>query len=119
MLNIKKPIPGFENILEAEFKQIDDTFAILKLGNFVFTLINPFLLMEDYSFEIPKDVEVLLDISEKKPPLVYCNIIKQEPFENSIVNFKAPILINPKNNTLAQVILDDYGVGAIKDFIKV
>jgi flagellar assembly factor FliW len=119
MLSVKKPIPGFEKYLNAEFKQIDDTFAILKIGNFVFTLINPYTLTKDYGFEVPKDVEVLLGLDENNPPLVYCNIVKQEPFENSIVNFKAPILINPKNNTLAQIILDEYDVGSIKDFIKV
>ncbi|WP_457561395.1 flagellar assembly protein FliW [Caminibacter sp.] len=117
MLSIKKPIPGFEKYYEAEFKQIDDVFEVLKIGNFVFTLINPFVLIKDYSFEIPKDVEVLMDLSKDNPPLVYCNIVKQEPFENSIVNFKAPILINPKNNTLAQIILDNYGVAAIKEFL--
>ncbi len=118
MLEIKKPIPGFEKENKAVFKQIDENFAILGLGNVSFILINPFSLMKDYSFEVPSDVKVLLDINEKNLPLVYCNLVKKDPFEESIVNFKAPILINPKNNTVAQVILDNYGYAPLKEFIK-
>jgi len=118
MLNIKKPIPGFESYSKAVFKQIDENFAILGLGDVSFILINPFSLTKEYSFEVPSDVKVLLGIDEKNPPLVYCNLIKKEPFNESLVNFKAPILINPKNNTLAQVILDDYSLMPIKEFIK-
>jgi flagellar assembly factor FliW len=118
MYKVKKPIPGFEHINSASFKQIDENFAILQLGDYVFTLINPFSLIPEYSFEIPSDVKVLLDINEKNPPFVYCNLIKKEPFSESIVNFQAPILLNPKNNTLAQVVLDNYGYAKLKDFIK-
>jgi flagellar assembly factor FliW len=118
MLNIKKPIPGFENCSQAVFKQIDDNFAVLALDEVSFILVNPFSLTKDYSFEVPSDVKVLLGIDEKNPPLVYCNLIKKEPFNESLVNFKAPILINPKNNTLAQVILDNYSLIPIKEFIK-
>jgi len=45
-------------------------------------------------------------------------LIKKEPFIESIVNFKAPILLNPRNNTLAQVILDEYSYAPLKEFIK-
>ncbi|NPA87589.1 flagellar assembly protein FliW [Caminibacter pacificus] len=118
MYKIKKPIPGFENFNEATFQLIDESFALLKINDYIFTLVNPFALDKNYSFEIPADVKVLLDIDEKNPPLVYCNLVRQEPFKDSIVNFKAPILLNPKNHTLAQVILEDYDYAPIKDFIK-
>jgi len=118
MYSIKKPIPGFENQHDATFQIIDESFALLKLGDVIFTLVNPFALDKDYSFEIPADVRVLLDINEENPPLVYCNLVRQEPFKDSIVNFKAPILLNPKNHTLAQVILDEYSYAPLKEFIK-
>ncbi|GAB6044778.1 flagellar assembly protein FliW [Caminibacter profundus] len=118
MYKIKKPIPGFETLNEAIFKQIDENFALLQIGDFTFTLINPFALIKDYSFEVPADVKVLLNINEENLPLVYCNLIKKEPFTESIVNFKAPILLNPRNNTLAQVVLDEYSYAPLKEFIK-
>jgi len=119
MYKIKKPIPGFENIHTAQFtKSSDDNFAMLQVGDYSFTLINPFSLTKKYNFEVPADVRVLLGLDEENLPLVYCNLIKKEPFNESLVNFNAPILLNPKNNTLAQVILDDYSLVPIKEFIK-
>ena len=118
MYAIKKPILGFEDIFQANFKKIDDLFAILQVGKYIFTLINPYALMKDYSFEIPRDVKVLLDIKEGDGVYVYTPLIKKEPLKESIVNFKAPIIINPTNNTLAQVILDNYGYYKLADFIK-
>jgi len=118
MYAIKKPILGFENILTARFQKIDDVFAILKCENYAFGLINPFSLIKDYSFEIPADVKVLLDIKDGDSVYVYAPIVKQEPIKESIVNLKAPIIINPKNNTLAQIVLDNYGYYKLADFIK-
>ena len=118
MLTIKKPILGFEKFLEAEFNKIDDNFSILKIDNYTFTLINPFVLNKDYSFEISIDVKVLLEINKNDPILVYCNLIRKEPFIKSIINFKAPILINLKNNTLAQIITDEWDYEELKNYIK-
>ena len=119
MYKIKKPIPGFENVYTALFeKVVDDDFAVLQVGDYTFTLINPFSLTKEYYFEVPADVKVLLELDEENLPLVYCNLIKKEPFNESLVNFKAPILLNPKNDTLAQIILDDYSLVPIKEFIK-
>jgi len=118
MLKIKKPILGFEKYLEGELIQIDDIFAILKIANFTFTLINPFVLRKDYSFEIPNDVKILLEIDENNPPLVFCNVVRKEPFTESIINFKAPILINPKNKTLAQVVTQEWDFEELKNYIK-
>ena len=118
MYKIKKPIPGFENIMEAELHEINEHFAILKLGKIVFTLINPFSLDKNYSFEVPADAKALLGIDENNPVLVYCNLVKKEPFKDSIVNFKAPILINPKNKTLVQIVSDEHEYKKIGDFVK-
>jgi len=118
MYKVKKPIPGFENVMEAELHEINEHFAILKLKEIIFTLINPFSLDKNYSFEIPADAKALLEIDENNPVLVYCNLVKKEPFEESIVNFKAPILINPKNKTLAQIICNEHKYRKIGDFVK-
>jgi len=119
MYKIKKPILGFEKEYTALFEDVvDGNFAVLQIGNVAFTLINPYLLVKDYSFEIPADVRVLLEIDENNPPLVYCNLVKKDPFIESIINLKAPILLNPNNNTLAQVVLDEYDFVPLKEFIK-
>jgi len=114
---VKKPIPGFENINEVELSKIDESLAVLKdeNGRVLFSLINPFVLRE-YSFDVPSDVRVLLDINENSKIEVYNNIVMKDPVTESIVNFKAPFLFNLDNNTCAQVILDNEGYAKIADF---
>jgi flagellar assembly factor FliW len=114
---VKKPISGFENINEVELVKIDDVFSILKADNQVlFTLINPFTLRE-FSFDIPADVKVLLDIKEDSNLEVYTNIVMKEPITESIVNFKAPFVFNLDNKTCAQVILDNEKFAKLGDFV--
>jgi flagellar assembly factor FliW len=117
---VKKPILGFENINEVELQKIDDTFAILKdnKGNVLFTLINPFALREDFDFNVPADVRVLLGLNENSDVEVYSNVVMKEPITEAVVNFKAPFIFNKSNNTVSQVILENEGYGKIGDFIK-
>jgi len=116
---VKKPIPGFENINEVELNKIDESIAVLKdnEGKVLFSLINPFVLRE-YSFDVPADVKVLLDINENSNIEVYNNIVMKEPVTESIVNFKAPFLFNIDNKTCAQVILDNEKFAKLGDFTK-
>jgi len=117
---VKKPIPGFENVNEVVLNKIDDTISVLKDSdsNVLFSLINPFVLREDYSFDIPADVKVLLDVNENSKIEVYNNIVMKDPVTESIVNFKAPFLFNLDNNTCAQIILDEEKFAKLGDFIK-
>jgi flagellar assembly factor FliW len=105
---VKKPIPGFEKVNEVELVKIDESLAVLKdeKGNPLFSLINPFVLRE-YSFDVPADVKVLLDLNENSKVEVYNNVVMKEPVTDSIVNFKAPFLFNLDNGTCAQIILDN------------
>jgi len=116
---VKKPIPGFENINEVELAKIDETIAVLKDsdGRVLFSLINPFVLRE-YSFDVPADVKVLLDINENSNVEVYNNIVMKEPVTESLINFKAPFLFNLDNKTCAQVILDDEKFAKLGDLLK-
>ncbi len=114
---VKKPIPGFENLSEVEFVEVDNLFSILKADDKVlFTLINPYALRE-FSFNIPADVKALLEINENSKLLVYVNIVKKEPISESIVNFKAPMIFNLDNNTCAQVVLENEHFEKLADFI--
>jgi len=101
-------ILGFENTMNVEIKEIDDLFHTmtdLENENISFTLVNPYLLRE-YSFDIPIDVKILLDINENSNVSVYNIMVVQKPLEKSTVNFLAPIIINHDNNKLAQTVLD-------------
>lgn len=105
---MKMPILGFENIREVELTQVDDILAkITDVENeaISFTLINPYSLRE-YSFDLPRVVQTMLDLKEDSELLVYNIIAVQKPTDASIVNFLAPIIFNKANGTAVQVILE-------------
>jgi len=117
---IKKPILGFENVLEVEFDKVDDLFATLSAVDAEvpsFTLVNPYQLRE-YSFDIPKDVQVLLDINENSNILVYNIVVLHNPMTESVVNFKAPLIFNIDNGTMAQFIIEDEVLLTIGELLK-
>jgi len=118
------PILGFENVKQVTLEKIDDIFMKMKSveeEHISFTLIDPFVLRE-YDFEVPDNIQEMLDI-DKNSNLIILNIILiQTPIENSVVNFVGPMVFNTDNNRAAQVIISDsneYGVAEkISDFLK-
>jgi flagellar assembly factor FliW len=116
---VKKPILGFENVLKVEFDEIDGLFSTLKAVDSEvpsFTLVNPYQLRE-YSFDIPKDVQVLLDINENSNILVYNIVVLHNPITESVVNFKAPLIFNKDNGKMAQFILDNESLLTIGELL--
>ena len=101
-------ILGFSDTLEVEITEIDDLFSKMvdtQHENIAFTLVNPYLLRE-YSFTIPLDIKILLEIDDSSKLSVYNILVIQKPLEKSTINFLAPIIVNHDNNKLAQVILE-------------
>jgi len=122
--DVKGSILGFENTLKVELNEIDELFStIIDADNkdISFTVANPYSLRE-YSFDVPSDVKILLDITDKSNISVYNIVVIQKPLENSTVNFLAPILVNNDNKKIAQIILNkkrhpDFGMAeSIKSF---
>ena len=95
------PILEFENEKSFKLEEINNVFY--KLGeNVNFTLINSFKIRDD--FEISGNEQNLLKLSEKKP----FNIVTvNEPFENSTINFSAPLVFNLEDKIMGQVIFLD------------
>jgi len=117
-------ILGFEETLEVEIHEIDELFSTMldtKNENLSFTLVNPYLLRE-YSFDVPSDIKVILEINEESNLSVYNLVVIHKNLEESTINFLAPIIVNNDNNKVAQVILNakrhpDFGmVESIKSF---
>ena len=118
--DVKKPIPGFEDINKVELVIKDENFALLQdeKGNILFILINPFYLNKDFSFEAPADVKALLELKDGANIYVYTNVIKKSPSDESLINFKAPFVFNLDNKTCAQFVLEDELIYPLKTFIK-
>lgn len=106
--DVRGLISGFDTTYSMELHKIDELFSTLidaENENISFTVVNPYLLRE-YSFDVPTDIKILLDITNDSNISVYNIVVIQKPLEKSTINFLAPILINNDNNKLAQVILD-------------
>lgn len=101
---LKSPILGFEHIMNIQFQRIDSLLAKItnKNEHFEIYLVNPYELRE-YSFDIPKNIQLLLDLKGESQVEVYCVLVLQKDLENSLVNFLAPIVLNHDNNTAAQI----------------
>ena len=124
--SVKGNILGFENTLNVKIHEIDELFSTMQDMNnegISFTIVNPYLLRE-YSFDLPLDIKVILDINEKSNVSVYNIVVIQDPLENSTVNFLAPIIVNNDNKQIAQAVLNpkkhpEFGMAeSIKSFKK-
>ena len=106
--NVQSTILGFDQISKVELSEIDELFSTLKScddDNIRFTVVNPYMLRE-YSFDVPKDIRELLDINEDSKVLVYNVMIIQDPLNESRINFRAPLIFNQDNGSMAQAVLD-------------
>lgn len=122
--DISVPLLGFEDVKEVELQKIDDVFMKMQSTtdkHISFTLINPFILRE-YDFEIPDNIQNILEAKEDSNLLILNIVLIQTPIEDSIVNFVGPLIFNTDNNKAAQVILNnskEYSVAEkISTFLK-
>ena len=123
---VKSQILGFENMMNVQIKEIDNMFSTMHDADnkdISFTMVNPYILRE-YSFDVPTDVRILLDIKDDSNISVYNITLIQNPLETSNINFLAPIVVNNDNNRVAQVVLNqkrhpDFGMAeSIESFGK-
>jgi len=110
---------GFEDEKEYELTQIEGPFYKLEGNKVSFTLIDPFFLRNDYDFEIDDEFTDNLKLNENN--VMVLNILTPDnPFENSTVNFAAPLIFNIEDNLMGQVVLDRYNYSLarpLKDFL--
>lgn len=109
------PLLGFNDIKEITLEKIDDVFMKMQSANdeyISFTMIDPFVLRE-YDFEVPQNVQDILEITDDSNLIVLNIVLVQTPVEDSVVNFISPIVFNTDNKKAAQIILPEstkYGV---------
>ncbi|WP_307983704.1 flagellar assembly protein FliW [uncultured Helicobacter sp.] len=82
-------------------------------------LINPYALRE-YSFKIPKYIELLLGITSNSQIEVYCPLTLHSHIQDSTINFLAPIVFHLTNKQAAQVALSmmDYPNFGFKESLQ-
>lgn len=72
-----------------------------------FMLAYPYLLLEDYDFELGEDIVAELEIETSDDVVVYNIVTLGQNFANSTVNLKAPLIINSRTRKGKQVVLAD------------
>ncbi|GGH75422.1 flagellar assembly factor FliW [Compostibacillus humi] len=108
-------IPGF--IEERRFVLLDlpanPAFQILQSvhnAHTAFVVTNPYFIYPDYTFKLDEAVQEQLQIREEKDVTVLSIVTLKQPFQQSTLNLKAPLIINPIRMLGKQYILnlDDY-----------
>lgn len=73
-----------------------------------FAVMDPFLVKEDYSFDIPNNVTDALDIKNPEDVVIKTVVIIPNDDVTKIrTNLQAPIVFNKQNNKGMQIVLDD------------
>lgn len=129
---LKSPILGFDAITTITLTKRDDNFIMVNIrgkkadgsdSGIGMTLVNPYI-RRDYAISVPNEMRNLLGIREDTDVVVFCPLVIQDPIENSLVSFRAPIVFNIENRTAAQVELQaseypNYGTAEpIKKFVN-
>lgn len=110
--NFPKGMPGFE--VENQFALLpiedNDVFQVLqstKTPDVAFIIVNPYTIVEDYSFKVDEPTINLLDIKSEEDVFVLGVLSVKEPFETSTINLQAPLIFNATTRKAKQMILND------------
>ncbi len=118
ILFFEEGIPGFENVKQFILLDTDDAESPFKWLQSVdspelaFAVVNPFMILRSYDFEIDDNTVEALEIEKPEDVLVYSIVVVPEDVSKMTMNLKAPVLINSRNRKGMQVVLDTdkYGV---------
>ncbi len=109
-LHFEYGLPGFEE--EKQFAMIpledDGVYQVLQsvqTPHIAFVTVNPFLFT-NYSFDLDESIIYSLGITSEEQIAVLSIVTIREPFSESTLNLKAPIVINMSSKKAKQTILD-------------
>ncbi len=112
VINFKEGILGFEDTKRyIVLYNGDETSPFRWLqgvddGQLAFAVINPFQILKDYDIEIPDEATDSLKIDSIEDIMVLSIVVVPEDLTKMTMNLKAPVIINTKNNSGMQVVLD-------------
>lgn len=119
IIEFSSGIPGFLD--ELKFVLLDfpgnplfQFLQSLKTPELAFIVTNPHHFYRDYEFELDEQVQESLKIKSEKDVLLRAIVTLKQPFQNSTLNLKAPLIINPNARLGKQYILntDEYSTQA-------
>lgn len=115
-LIFREPIIGFEELHDYVILSDDEMgpgllwLQSIENEDVCFILLDPHEVgLEDYRPDLMKDLTDVLELEEA--PIIRIIAVVPNDFKDTTVNLKSPVLINPKKQLAAQVMLDaDYPI---------
>ena len=103
-------LPGFEEehkfaLLHLDEDAVYQVLQSVQTPHVAFVAVNPFVFTE-YSFDLDETTVHSLSISSEEDVAVLSIVTVKEPFSQSTLNLKAPIVINTSSNKAKQTILE-------------
>lgn len=112
IITFKEGIPSFEDLKRyIVLYNGDETSPFRWLqcvddGQLAFAVINPFMILGNYDIEISEETVSSLNIESISDVMVLAIVVVPEDPNKMTMNLKAPVIINTKNNSGMQVVLD-------------
>lgn len=112
IITFREGIPSFEDLKRyIVLYNGDETSPFRWLqcvddGQLAFAVINPFMILGNYDIEISEETVGSLNIESISDVMVLAIVVVPEDPNKMTMNLKAPVIINTKNNSGMQVVLD-------------
>jgi flagellar assembly factor FliW len=110
IVTFKQPVYGFEPLTKYVFlfdEKLGRHFVWMQSvedSGICFILMEPGAVVEGYAPALPSSVQ---DMLGDDPPVLWLVTVIARQFEQSTVNLKSPIAVNPRSKFAAQIILED------------
>lgn len=112
-INFIDGIPGFEEykkfviVNNADEKNPFHRLQSVEDEELSFIIINPFIFKHDYEFDLPDWFIKKLEIESEQDLAIYTIVVVPGDITKMTANLLGPIIINTKNMTGKQIVLDD------------
>ncbi|WP_405100359.1 flagellar assembly protein FliW [Oceanobacillus sp. FSL H7-0719] len=112
IIHFPKGLPGFQDETEFIILDLPDNTAFqllqsVKTSALAFVITSPYLFYQDYTLNLNDDLIELLEIKKQEDVAVYNIVTLKNPFSESTINLRAPIIINTSSLLGKQYILND------------
>jgi len=110
IVNMEKPILGFENLRRFCLIELDEIKPFLWFQSaddpaVAFMIVNPIMFFRDYRIEINSKEIAELNISDVSSVETYAIVTIPDNPEDISINLQGPILINTENRRAKQLVL--------------
>ena len=110
ILTLVNGMLGFEDIEKFVLIKEEDIFVAYLQSvkdDIAFAVMDPFIIKQDYTFDIPDMVMKSLDIKSADEVVIKTVVVVPEDITKIRTNLQAPIVFNKTNNKGMQIVLDD------------